>query len=117
MYESHNPCAAFFNGLGGAIEPAVLAYIESPAVTRATQFLAQLERVDLATLFGTPLGERLCRVLQRQTARRVPQRGDLHHPGRGPSPQRTLAAGIQPAAAPQAPSATGPPAPPMRRAA
>ena len=60
---------------------------------------------------GQPLGERLGRVLQRQAARRMPQRGDLHHARGGPGPHRMVAAGIQRTAAH---SALGyrPPAPP-----
>ena len=90
--------------------PASLRSDNGPEFT-AHAVRAWLPRVGVTTLFihpGSPWGERLCRVLQRQTARRVPQRGDLHHPGRGPSPQRTLAAGIQPAAAPQRPRLPAP---------
>jgi hypothetical protein len=42
--------------------------------------------------------ERLRRELQRQAARRVPQRGGLRQPGRGPGCHRALAARLQPRA-------------------
>ncbi len=45
-----------------------------------------LERLGVKTLFiepGSPLGERLHRVFQRQTERRASQSGDLHYVDRG----------------------------------
>ena len=88
--------------------PAYLRSDNGPEFT-AHAVRAWLPRVGVTTpLHPTrqPLGERLCRVLQRQTTRRVPQRGD-----RGPSPHRTLTT----SGGPTAPSATGPPPHPPSR--
>ena len=45
---------------------------------------------------GQAAAERLRRELQRQAPRRVPERGGLRHPGRGPRRDRALAARLQP---------------------
>ena len=59
---------------------------------------------------GQPLGERLCGILQRQAAGRVPQSGALRHPAGSPDAHRGLEAGVQPDPPPQRPRLP-PPAP------
>ena len=44
---------------------------------------------------GSPVGERLCRELQRSPARRTPRRRDLLQPARGPDRHRELATALQ----------------------